>query len=341
MRSREVALCVWCYAKWPEITESHIEVMAQSDPVIMEQRRQKKISTQGKRRAKSLLGLDTPKEDDIDPSLSHLEREILLDLRATFALVEAYKKTEARMRKAEAAFEIARAKLHAIEPQSARNLAEFDHATRPILTAEGLLGDPSTGFGDAAAVTPGPTPTPQPAAPPVASLPPAPRVAAPPVAPPPAAPQVAAPQVAAPPPVAPPPVAPPPVAPPPVAPPPVAPPTPVTAHPVAAPSEVSSQPATPAVTPPTAPASTSVAGETAVTDPADAHADMAAADIAVNMLKKKVHLAPSSSIVDVDDVDGLLDGEDDELDDDFHAKMDDCTKDAKVYWPDDRESLFD
>ncbi len=136
LKSREVALCVWCYGRHSDITEKEIEAIAQLDPVIMELRRQKKISAHGQRRAKSLLGLDANPEDDIDPSPSNFERKVLLDLRATAALLDAYKKTEARMRKAEAAFEVARAKLLAVTPQSARNLAEFEPKTRTLLAVE-------------------------------------------------------------------------------------------------------------------------------------------------------------------------------------------------------------
>ena len=68
--------------------------------------------------------------------------------------------------------------------------------------------------------------------------------------------------------------------------------------------------------------------------------EVAAADLAVNMLKKKVDLAPSTSLMDVDEVASPL-HQDEELEDDYHASMDDCTKGVVVHWPEDRESLLD
>lgn len=275
LKSREVALCVWCYGRHPDITETEIEAIAQSDPVIMELRRQKKISAHGKRRAKSLLGLGAKKEAHVDPSLSDFEREILLDLRATAALLDAYKKAEARMRKAEAAFEVARAKLRAITPQSARNLAEFEPETRTLLDAEGLRDLDQQNLDQVDPVTAAPPPASQPMEPAPTSQPVEPK------------------------------------------------PT-VTAEAVQL-RPTTEQPGT----------ETSGAGETVVSAPEDTNA----VDFAINVLKKKVKLAPKTSMVDADDVSSFDD--EDVLDEDYHAKMEDCTKDVIVFWPDDRESLFD
>lgn len=135
LKTRAVALCVWCHARWPDITEEEIEAIAGLDSVISKSRSKKKIGAQGMRLARTLLGLDA------DAELPEQEREILCDLRFTTEVVAEYKKAKARLQKAEAAYEAARDKMRAISPHSARKLAGYDPKTKPILEAEGLLGD--------------------------------------------------------------------------------------------------------------------------------------------------------------------------------------------------------
>jgi hypothetical protein len=139
LKSRSVALCVWCYAQNPDITEEEIEAIARTDAEIVAQRQRKRISSQGQKRAKALLGLGQAGTEVNDPNLSRPEQALLTNFRKGGMLVEDYQKCERRLRRVEKALENARLALQEITPQNARNLADVDAAARRILDAEGLL----------------------------------------------------------------------------------------------------------------------------------------------------------------------------------------------------------
>jgi hypothetical protein len=139
LKSRSVALCVWCYAQNPDITEEEIEAIARTDAEIVAQRQKKRISSQGQKRAKALLGLGQATAEVNDPNLSRPEQALLTNFRKGGMLVEEYQKCERRLQRAEKALEKARLALQEITPQNARNLADVDDAARRILGAEGLL----------------------------------------------------------------------------------------------------------------------------------------------------------------------------------------------------------